>query len=322
LNGLCTAGSLEELKEKVEKMSKPLEKVPEGSTLATNFDVKKNTQAMKNEMGTYANLATKNQIKIRDNSDKGVFNVANSNGKATQYNPKKTVIITGHKDHSLNNSRKMKKALWELFPNYRIDLAYPSPLKGTLTFQFATEKEANEVKQKWKPGNFGGGCKVFQPLAEKVYGVLKDAPLTWSNEEAVEIIDKAFKGKVVDHCRRIKINNKDTHVIMVKFKENQHLMKAIDEGLKVDKENLNFEESYGRQKTIVRCFHCQEFGKHIARLCPNKAKCLKCSKEHNVKECTETEVKCANCQENHRADSAVCSTFQEHREKVNPKMSR
>ena len=324
LGGLCTTEALHEVREKIDKISKPLERVPEGSTLATNFDVKKNTQAMKTELGTYANLATKNHIKERENISSGGYQLANSKGKATEYNPTKTVIITGHKDQSLNATRKMKIALWELFPNYGIVLAYPSPLKGTLTYQFSTEKEAKEVMSKWKSTNFGGDTKAVQPMSEKVYGVLKDTPLTWTNTEAGKIIEDAYGKDSVDHCRRIKINNKDTHVIMVKFKENKHLARAVKEGLKVGKEKLNFEESYGKQKTIVRCFRCQEFGKHVARLCPNKQKCLKCSEEHQGKDChvTEADEKCANCRENHRADSASCDKFQEYKEKMKAKTSR
>ena len=145
-----------------------------------------------------------------------------------------------------------------------------------------------------------------------------------TNTEAGKIIEDAYGKDSVDHCRRIKINNKDTHVIMVKFKENKHLARAVKEGLKVGKEKLNFEESYGKQKTIVRCFRCQEFGKHVARLCPNKQKCLKCSEEHQGKDChvTEADEKCANCRENHRADSASCVKFQEYKEKMKAKTSR
>ena len=62
LGGLCTTEALHEVREKIDKISKPLERVPEGSTLATNFDVKKNNEAMKTELGTYANNNNNNKF--------------------------------------------------------------------------------------------------------------------------------------------------------------------------------------------------------------------------------------------------------------------
>ena len=265
----------------------------------------------------FIDLMSKQGIKTeRANSNlsgTGKFQLSNGRGKGVEYDPKKTIIISGHKDTSLNSTRKMKKALWELFPNYHIDLAYPSSLKGTLTFQFATVREATDVVEAWNTRNFGPGSKVTQPLLEKVYGVLKDTPLEWTDEEAIGLIGAEFG---VEYCKRIKSRGKDTHVITVKFKSNLELKKAIDQGLKVGNESLNFHESYGRQRMIIRCYKCQEFGKHLANQCPNKIKCTKCSGEHRQENCSEDKEKCANCKGDHRADSISCTTFQEHKEKV------
>ena len=316
---LASAMDMKILKDEVIKISSTFEKVPKGSTLATNMDMKNCKQVIKNEMGTYANMLAKSSVKYgaRAGNTEKQFQVANSRGVGVEYCPKKTVVISGHKDKSLNATRQMKTAMWKLFPNYGIILAYPTPVKGTLTYQFSTEQEADTVLKNWKPNNFGGDTKdptkAFQRLSEKVYGVLKDTPLDWTNEEAKDIIEEKFE---IDQCRRINSKGEKTHVMIIKFKTNMELKRAISEGLKHGNEKLNFEESYGKQRQIVRCYNCQVFGKHIAKLCPNKPKCQNCSGEHKREECRTTVIKCANCQGDHKADSPECNVFKTYRDKI------
>lgn len=71
---------------------------------------------------------------------------------------------------------------------------------------------------------------------------------------------------------------------------------------------------------IVRCFNCQSFG-HTAAKCENDMKCVKCAGHHSIKDCTVSEIACANClfaedtdtDAGHRADSTDCPTFKSYR---------
>lgn len=70
---------------------------------------------------------------------------------------------------------------------------------------------------------------------------------------------------------------------------------------------------------VVRCFKCQAYG-HMTMRCPGPEKCVRCSGAHGIKDCKETEEKCANCANRdddidiaHRADSMDCPCYQEYR---------
>ncbi|KAL1445978.1 hypothetical protein WDU94_001892 [Cyamophila willieti] len=61
----------------------------------------------------------------------------------------------------------------------------------------------------------------------------------------------------------------------------------------------------------TQCYRCQKFH-HVAVNCTRVPKCLKCAGDHNVKDCDkveEEEVKCANCNQKHTANSKECSIF-------------
>ena len=45
---------------------------------------------------------------------------------------------------------------------------------------------------------------------------------------------------------------------------------------------------------VKRCMRCLSYG-HSKLECKNKVVCIKCSGEHEEKECTQQEVKCVNC---------------------------
>lgn len=49
-----------------------------------------------------------------------------------------------------------------------------------------------------------------------------------------------------------------------------------------------------RYISILRCYHCQQFG-YAAKNCCNKQACAKCGKEHNARDCNEKRLDCVNC---------------------------
>ena len=58
----------------------------------------------------------------------------------------------------------------------------------------------------------------------------------------------------------------------------------------------------------MQCYGCQTMG-HTAGSCKGTLKCLLCSGEHSYKDCPRKEedsFKCANCKENHKANSKEC----------------
>ena len=134
--------------------------------------------------------------------------------------------------------------------------------------------------------------------------------MTWTDDQAKEEIGKSY---AVETCRRLKVQGRDSEVVMIRFSSRDELEKAIKQELFYENQKFNFEESYGKKQQVIRCFKCQKFGKHIARLCPHEDVCKRCAEKHSDKNC-QKEPKCANCSGNHEADNAKCPTFIEYRE--------
>lgn len=73
---------------------------------------------------------------------------------------------------------------------------------------------------------------------------------------------------------------------------------------------------------ILRCYKCQELNNHVAKMCPNQDRCVKCSEPHHSKNCQANQMNCANCGQGHRADSSRCPAWEkEYRNHVLSKTS-
>ncbi|KAJ9579504.1 hypothetical protein L9F63_004852 [Diploptera punctata] len=64
-------------------------------------------------------------------------------------------------------------------------------------------------------------------------------------------------------------------------------------------------ESYKKPTGGTQCFNCRGFG-HI---CFRVTKCVRCSREHRVAECTQTTPKCCNCNQEHAVSFRQCPAF-------------
>jgi hypothetical protein len=59
-------------------------------------------------------------------------------------------------------------------------------------------------------------------------------------------------------------------------------------------------ERYTPHLQITQCFKCYGYG-HRAQQCRHEQKCGKCGGTHETNSCTNNEIKCINCRENHQA---------------------
>ncbi|KAF6200562.1 hypothetical protein GE061_005005 [Apolygus lucorum] len=64
------------------------------------------------------------------------------------------------------------------------------------------------------------------------------------------------------------------------------------------------------------CYKCQRFG-HSSRNCFLKPRCVRCSKDHDVKDCDRenNKIECANCKKAHVASFRGCEARIQHVEK-------
>lgn len=72
-------------------------------------------------------------------------------------------------------------------------------------------------------------------------------------------------------------------------------------------------EKYKNSEGVTQCYKCQSFG-HTAPNCNKLPKCVRCTEQHNVKECPlskeqEELHRCANCNGNHRASNRQCPIY-------------
>ena len=307
--------------------------------VASNVDtnIKKsmnnNKTTLKNVEATFSNKLLSSSNANNKVTPGAQFTVSNGKGGGFQYEAKKTVIITGFTDTALKDSQSLKRAISQYFPFIGIDLAFRS-IKGTITFQFKTEAEADKVVDGWqdtyflKTANNGNKSKASKPNEGKVHGVIMDTPLIWTDEQFEEIIKKTYE--IEDKsCRRMIIKGRPSPLISVKFKNTAELTKAVTEGLLINestsegdlKLKLNVEESRRKKMQIIRCYNCQKFGSHIARLCNSRRACVNCSEDHVNCEATER-LKCANCEGPHKADSTECPKFKAYKDKIDNSASR
>ena len=63
----------------------------------------------------------------------------------------------------------------------------------------------------------------------------------------------------------------------------------------------------------IQCYNCQRYG-HTAGSCKTKKRCLLCSGDHNKEECAAETFSCANCKEQHVANSKDCKFMKQAKE--------
>lgn len=76
------------------------------------------------------------------------------------------------------------------------------------------------------------------------------------------------------------------------------------------------------QKSGTQCYRCQRFG-HTSKNCNMPARCVKCTEDHPIGECTKKDrtepARCVNCNENHSANYSQCSARIKYLERIQRK---
>ena len=97
-------------------------------------------------------------------------------------------------------------------------------------------------------------------------------------------------------------------------------------------------QKYENSTEKTQCQNCQKW-EHLTRICKASATCQICAEKHTTylhncniyktkgKECSHSILKCANCKENHKANSNICSfskkqqRYQKYQQKTSEKAS-
>ena len=165
---------------------------------------------------------------------------------------------------------------------------------------------------------------------QKLHGIWPDnaftfglKPLTKQNEETpkpiiIRGVDPSVDMNdtyVVEQLRFAGLNfnkrlfntktNKETSVIKLTSLNLAWFKLAMRQGVRIGYQTFKAEPEH----RVLQCFKCQKSG-HSAWNCIYEQVCLKCSGPHSHKECTTSELKCANCQQNHAVCSRQCPSLQ------------
>lgn len=83
-------------------------------------------------------------------------------------------------------------------------------------------------------------------------------------------------------------------------------------------------ERYKNKRRLTQCYCCQGFG-HGASFCYNTPRCVRCAENHLTKNCKKQEgtpPECANCHQNHAANSTDCAAYKKRIELIDKKKNR
>lgn len=148
------------------------------------------------------------------------------------------------------------------------------------------------------------------PELKDLSTVLKGLPPDYTNEEIEQEI-KEQNDQVKNVIKMTTKNMTIYPIYLVKFHNSVNYREILN--ISYLFHTRIYWEKY-RHNTTTQCYNCQLFG-HGARNCNRQAKCLKCGQDHDSRNCTkprEEEPTCANCGENHLANSKHCTSYQNY----------
>ena len=135
-------------------------------------------------------------------------------------------------------------------------------------------------------------------------------------KETIELVNEVKVEHVRPLMRKPRNPQAPTESIVIFTKDAEEANRCINEGLLLGGRNF-LAERYAPQYQIKQCFRCQTYG-HRAETCTREARCGKCTKNHETRECN-TNIKtatCVQCQGPHQAWHHSCPRRQKEVERL------
>lgn len=247
----------------------------------------------------------KNEIskKIGDDMDKRTNEIIINSKKSTSYaqvlqnNEKK--IIMKPKNKEMGN-REIKQKLKNVIEPTQCLIKQVKELNSGGIIIECSSKEACDEIQKELNEKMGQECNVdgVKTTSNKKYFKLIGLTSDIGEDRITECLKKQN-----DCCeqKEFKIVKKYINNNIRKENYNAIIETDVDTYEKImEIKRLKIEYDICRvfacEQTIMRCYKCLGFG-HKATGCINQKACGKCSGNHEMKDCTSTEIICVNCKE-------------------------
>ena len=201
--------------------------------------------------------------------------------------------------------------LYEILGNYKI---YPYKIKENKQMYFVIIDDKyidlalhDNCQESLRQENF----KVHVPLEYTAMRTIVAKQLDqiidhYSAEDIIVNIEQSNPWSKVDSVYRL---NTPSKMMKIKFKSPEMAQKALSEGIYILNQSIpprNLEkEIYIKLKPCYNCFGYD----HATKECTKEKKtiCANCaSEDHRQNECTSNELKCINCNGDHRTLAAAC----------------
>ena len=145
-------------------------------------------------------------------------------------------------------------------------------------------------------------------------GRVRVDPKTLEEEFLMELRDQGL-----DHCKFTFLRRADGRfygTIKLEFTTKAEFKQATERGVFVAGEVVSCEDWILGEKTR-QCYGCWET-QHVRSNCPNKLKCVKCSGNHELKNCDapKNHFCCPNCSGRHMGWSSKCKYIQQEKAKA------
>ena len=150
--------------------------------------------------------------------------------------------------------------------------------------------------------------------------IIKGVPRRFSNDHVLGRIRSRYP-QYYSARRIVKFEGPVTSFVRIRTHEKHAHEEILKSGLFISRDfNFKAELPDKKPRILVRCFHCQDIGDHVANDCTNDVVCQKCAGPHEHSKCNSQTVKCRNCKsETHSASDEKCPVW---RKKLAAKRSK
>ena len=219
------------------------------------------------------------------------------------------VILDGLIPGKFRNSRAIQREVNRYKPDIKYNQIHSLHLGG-IAIYCKDETSKQIALEQWPIEAFEHAHVSAHPPATasgKTQLVARNLP-PQTNDKQIEEQIKIASGSNLCTIRRFfnRTTNKYMPVAEITVDTQKSAELLLKETIKFNKSTICFEPK--RRQKIVRCYNCQSYG-HPAYQCTKNATCCRCGERNISLGHTCGATKCANCDQEHHADSKHCNTY-------------